>query len=233
MTCAALRQPIRTAPNARTTCATWVDRGRYASIDASDATRGGASPCGCWRTSTVPTRGSASAASGSSRARPRTGWPAIRPPTARRSSARWRRGRFAAWSPSKTTPVVGWSRVAPTKEVAKLGDLEPSPPERAASLLCMSVADDRRGRGNREGAARGGRRDGARGRLLRAARIPPPRGRSRRGRGLDRAAAALRGARLREGRRGRAAPHTYSLALSDVSPKASALSFEGATTRCG
>lgn len=43
--------------------------------------------------------------------------------------------------------VIGWARLAPASEVPKLADLEPDPPADAASLLCMSVTEDRRGRG--------------------------------------------------------------------------------------
>ncbi len=43
--------------------------------------------------------------------------------------------------------VIGWSRLARTIDVTKLGDLEPRPPVDAASLLCVSVSDDHRGRG--------------------------------------------------------------------------------------
>jgi GNAT superfamily N-acetyltransferase len=43
--------------------------------------------------------------------------------------------------------VIGWARLAPTSEVRKLSDLEPDPPDDAASLLCMSVSEDSRGGG--------------------------------------------------------------------------------------
>lgn len=43
--------------------------------------------------------------------------------------------------------VIAWSRLAPTAAVAKLGELEPSVREKAASLLCISVSEGQRGRG--------------------------------------------------------------------------------------
>lgn len=51
--------------------------------------------------------------------------------------------------------VVGWTRLATTREVEKLGALEPAPPDDAASILCVSVSSDRRGRGIARALVRG------------------------------------------------------------------------------